>query len=166
MEAAVLTAIVSAIVSLIVTILTVYASKSTMRAEREKLERELQRSMTARLYDARIEAYPEAMQITEALRRHRLEDQGENLSEDYLHAILTKIDSWHATKAAFIISRNSLYKLYALRKVLREKPESNGRYSQEQVSNIRDAKGRFRAALRADIQLLFKEEESEEILDD
>jgi hypothetical protein len=69
-----------------------------------------------------------------------------------------QIDEWHSTKAAFIISRNSLHQLYTLRKALREKPELEGKYSSEQLKKIWSAKGAFRAALRADIQLLFREE--------
>ena len=166
MEIALLTAIISAIVSLTITLITVFASRSTIKAEREKLERELQRSLTTKLYDVRIEVYPQAMQMTEKLRRSNLAKQGENLTEDYFKEVLSQLDAWHATKAAFIISRNSLYKLYALRKTLREKPESNGHYSSEQIDRVWKAKGEFRSALRTDIQLLFKEDEVEDIQDD
>lgn len=166
MEIALLTAIISAIVSLTVTLITVSVSRSTIKAEREKLERELQRTMTVKLYDVRIEAYPHAMQITEQLRKSSLAKQGENLTEDYFKEVLSQLDAWHATKAAFIISRNSLYKLYALRKILREKPASNSHYSAEQLDRVGEAKGEFRSALRADIQLLFKEDPTEVIQDD
>lgn len=166
MEIAVITAIISAVVSLTVTLITVFASRNTIKAEREKLERELQRSMTVKLYDVRIEAYPQAMQITEGLRKSRLGENEKGLPEEYFKDILSQLDAWHATKAAFIISRNSLYQLYALRKALREKPESNGKYSSEQINRVWDAKGKFRSALRADIQLLFKEEETEDIRED
>lgn len=166
MEAAILTAIISAVVSLTVTLITVFGSRSAIKAEREKLERELQRSMTVKLYDVRIKAYPKAVDITEALRKSRLGEQGENITEDYFKNILNQLDAWHATEAGFIISRNSLNKLYALRKVLREKPESNGKYSSIQIDRIWEAKGELRAALRADIQLLFREEEMENVQDD
>jgi hypothetical protein len=161
MEAAILTAIISAVVSLTVTLITVIASRSNIRAEREKLERELQRSMTVKLYDVRIDAYPRAMQITEGLRRSHIRAQREEAHEGYFKDILNQIDEWHATKAAFIISNNSLHRLYALRNALRKKPEANGKYSAEQMNSIWSAKGDFRAALRADIQLLFKEETEE-----
>ena len=166
MEAAVLTAVISAIVSLTVTLITVFVSRSTIKAEHEKLERELQRSMTIKLYDVRIKAYPKAVEITEGLRKSHLSKQGETITEDYFKNILNQLDAWHATEVGFIISRNALYKLYALRKALREKPESNGKYSSVQINRIWEAKGNFRAALRADIQLLFREEAEEDLQDD
>lgn len=166
MEPVVITAVISAMVSLIVTLITVFASRSSIRAEREKLERELQRSMTIKLYDVRLKTYPEAIEITEGLRKSQMAEQGESISEGYFRNILNQLDAWHATEAGFIISRDSLYKLYALREAIREKPEANGKYSQEQIRKIWEAKGAFRAALRADIQLLFKEEEAEDIQDD
>jgi hypothetical protein len=162
----ILTAIISATVSLTVTLITVFATRSTIKAEREKFERELQRSMTIKLYDARMAAYPQAMEITEGLRNSRLAEQGENLAEDYFKDIITKLDEWHATNAAFIMSRNSLGNLYTLRRALREKPESDGKYSSAQIKKIWDTKAEFRSGLRADIQLLFKEEEMQGIQED
>jgi len=154
----ILTAVISAIVSLTVTLITVFVSRGNIRAEREKLERELQRSMTARLYDMRLEVYPQAVEITEKLRRSHMAEQGINLNENYFRDVLAQLDAWHATKAGFIISRRSLERLYALRKALREKPEAEGQYSQEQIERIAVAKGAFRASLWKDIQLLFEEE--------
>jgi hypothetical protein len=163
----ILNAIISAIVSLVVALVTVFASRNAIRAERERLERELQRNMTTRLYDVRLEVYPKAVEITEGLRKSHIAVQGKDITEDYFKNILNQLDTWHSTKAGFIISHRSLYKFYDLRNALREKPAANGKYSQQQLEKIRDAKGAFRASLRADIQLLYREEEdTEEIQDD
>jgi hypothetical protein len=54
LDTAILTTIVSAVVSLAVTLITVFVSRSSIKTEREKLERELQQTMTVRLYDARL----------------------------------------------------------------------------------------------------------------
>ena len=158
MDTAVLTTIVSAVVSLTVTLITVFVSKSSIKAERDKLQRELQRSMTARLYDARLESYPRAMEVTEGLRQSRLAEQRDRLSQAYFRTILDELDQWHATKAAFIISRGSLEQLWDLREQLRQKPGADGRYSSEQLQKIVDAKGKFRRSLWSDMQLLFKED--------
>ena len=162
----VITAVISAVVSLTVTLITVFVSKSNIRAEREKLERELQRSMTSRLYDVRLEAYPHAMEITEKIRRSRMREQGDKLNEQYFKDVLTELDAWHATKAGFILSRRSLDQLYTLREVLRQKPKSDGKYSPEQIEDIAITKGEFRASLWKDIQFLFSEEIEGEIRDD
>jgi hypothetical protein len=156
--AGVITAVISAVVSLTVTLITVFVSRSNIRAEREKLERELQRSMTSRLYDVRLETYPQAVEITEKLRRSRMREQGDKLNEQFFKDVLAQIDAWHATKAGFILSRRSLEQLYSLRKVLWQKPENDGKYTPEQIERIAVAKGEFRAALWNDIQFLFAEE--------
>jgi hypothetical protein len=164
--AGVITAVISAVVSLTVTLITVFVSKSNIRAEREKLERELQRSMTSRLYDVRLEAYPHAMEITEKVRRSRMKELGGKLNEKYFKDVLTELDAWHATKAGFILSRRSLDQLYALREALRQKPESSGKYTPEQIESIAVAKGKFRGSLWKDIQFLFAEEIEVEPQDD
>ena len=99
------------------------------------------------------------MQITEGLRKSFIIDNDISPTKDYLKSILKELDSWHATKAAFIISHTTLGRLYELRKALRQEPEVNGNYSSGQIEIIWKAKNAFRAALRDDIQLLFKEDE-------
>lgn len=158
MEAAVLTTLISAMVSIAVTLITVFVSRNTIKAEREKLERELQRSMTVKLYDVRLESYPRAMEITEGLRNSRLAELADGLSEAYFRGILKDLDDWHASRAAFIISRASLEKLWDLREALRQKPGPGGKYSPEQIQRIVDTKGKFRKSLWSDMQLLFKED--------
>lgn len=129
----VLSAVIAAIVSLIVALVSFVTNKNTLKSEREKFERELQRSMTSKLYDLRLEIYPEAIAITDGLRRSRMITQPEPLSETYFKNILTKLDEWHGTKAFLLLSRGAVNTLYTLRKVLREKPELEGQYSKEQL---------------------------------
>jgi Rad3-related DNA helicase len=162
----ILSAVIAAIVSLFIALISALANRRAIQAERERLEIQLQRDMTARLYDVRLEVYPKAIEITEGLRKSRVAEQGEDISENYFKSILKQLDDWNSTKAGFILSQNSLYKLYDLRRALREEPEANGKYSREQMTRIWQAKGAFRAALRADIQLLYKEEQVEEVRDD
>jgi hypothetical protein len=153
----VLSAVIAAIVSLVIAIISFIANRNTLKSEREKFERELQRNMTARLYDMRLEVYPEAIAITGGLRKTQMATQL-NLSPDYFKAILSELDEWHGTKAFLLLSRNAVETLYTLRQVLRESPEANGTYSKDQLDRIWRAKGAFRSALRADIQLLYREE--------
>ena len=155
---AIFSAAIAAIVSLIVALISFIANKNTLKSEREKFERELQRSMTSKLYDLRLEMYPEAISITDGLRKSRMSAQAGNLSEEYFKAILSKLDEWHGTKAFLLLSQNAVDTFYTLRKILREKPETNGEYSKEQLEKIWRAKGAFRGALRSDIQFLYKEE--------
>lgn len=144
---------------------SVYVSRNTLSAAREKLDRELLRSMTAKLYDVRIESYPRGMEITEALRKSQLAGNS-NLSEDYLDGVKTNLDSWYSSNAGFVLSRHSAQRYSALRKALREKPESSDGYLPQQIDKIVTARREFRAALRADILLLFNEDLVEDFLED
>jgi hypothetical protein len=154
----ILSAVIAAIVSLIAALISFITNKNTLKSERQKFERELQRSMTSKLYDLRLEIYPEAISITDGLRKARMVAPEESLSEEYFKAIVSKLDEWHGAKAFLLLSRNAIDTLYSLRKVLREKSEMNGKYSKEQLERIWRAKNAFRSALRSDIQFLHKEE--------
>jgi hypothetical protein len=132
----VLSAAIAAIVSLVVALISFVTNKNTLKSEREKFERELQRTMTSKLYDLRLEMYPEAIAITDGLRKSRMAAQQERLSETYFKDILTKLDEWHGARAFLLLSRSAVDTLYTLRKVLREKPELEGQYSKAQLEKI------------------------------
>ena len=83
----ILSAAIAAIVSLFNALISALANRRAIQAERERLERQLQRDMTTKLYDVRLEAYPKAIEITEGLRRSSLTGQGEDISEDYFKSI-------------------------------------------------------------------------------
>jgi hypothetical protein len=106
------------------------------------------------------------MEVTEGLRKSRLAEQVESLSQAYFRNILVELDQWHATKAALIVSRSSLERLWDLREQLRQRPGPDGRYSPEQIQNIVDAKGKFRKSLWSDRQLLFKEDAQVKVEED
>lgn len=142
-----LSAAIAALVSLIVALISFVANKKALQSEREKLERELQRNMTTTLYSARMEVYPEAIAITNGLRKSRMQAQGETLDEAYFQEILAQLDEWHGKRSFLLMSRNAVHTLYALRQLLREKPETNGRYTASQLEKIWKAKGAFRSAL-------------------
>jgi hypothetical protein len=126
-------------------------------AARQTLEKQQLGSMTAKLYDVRIESYPKGMEITEALRKSQLAGDV-TLSADYLNNIVSQLDLWYSSKAGFVLSRNSAQCFSSLRKAIREKPESNGMYLPEQIDGMVRARREFRMALRADILLLFNED--------
>jgi hypothetical protein len=149
--------IITAAVSLVVISISAFVSWLTIRAARHTLQRQQLGSMTAKLYDVRIESYPKGMQITEALRKTQLAGDV-TLSVDYLNDIVSQLDLWYSSKAGFVLSRRSAQCFSALRQAIREKPESNGMYSPEQIDRMVRARREFRVALRADILLLFNED--------
>ncbi len=154
---ALLSGVVAAVVSLIVGGMTYQATVRGQRAERLRLERELQRTMTAKLYDRRMAAYPKAWKITEALRRSEMLASDAPSDPQYFRDVLTELDHWAATDGAMVLSSDSVKALYEIRRVLRIPMGSDG-YSDEQIESIREAKGNLRRELRRDVELLFTEE--------
>ncbi|NJM84849.1 MAG: hypothetical protein HC839_00705 [Leptolyngbyaceae cyanobacterium RM2_2_21] len=153
-----LSAAIAAIISLVVAAISYLTNKNALQAERDRFEQELQRNMTTKLYNARLEIYPEAIAITDGLRKSRMGSQAETISQEYFSNLLIKLDQWHSTKAFLLLSPSAVKTLYQLRKLLRQQPEADGKYTEEQLNKIWQAKGSFRSALRSDIQLLYKEE--------
>jgi len=145
--------------------ISAYVSWLTIKAARKTLERQQLGSMTAKLYDVRIESYPKGMQITEALRKSQLAGEV-TLSVDYLNRIVEDLDAWYSSWAGFVLSRRAAQCFSALRQAIREKPESNGMYSPEQIDRMVTARREFRVALRADILLLFNEDLEVDFLED
>lgn len=126
--------------------------------EQEKFDRQLQRPLTEKLYDMRVSSYPQALQITESLRRSRLWKEGQVITKEYLNRVEAELDEWHGAKAAFLMSDNALAALDVLHRSLRAKPDANGKYSEAQLQAIWEGKNKFRIALRNDIFLLYGEE--------
>lgn len=153
-----ISAIVAALVSLLTAMVTYFAQRRALMIEREKFEKQLQRALTEKLYDLRLASYPKALEITEGLRRSRLWSEESKLTEAYLQGILTELDTWNSTRAAFLMSDNGLDALQALRGALRVKPQADGTFTDEQIERIWRAKGRLRSALRNDVILLYGEE--------
>ncbi|MBW4522983.1 MAG: hypothetical protein KME16_25380 [Scytolyngbya sp. HA4215-MV1] len=153
----ILSAVIAAVVSIVVAMISFLANRNELKSEREKFEREMQREMTNRLYEKRLEVYHEAILITNGLRRTYMTEHRDVLTEEYFNTILAKLDEWHGSKAFLLLSKQAANTLYALRRVLREKPVDE-KYSFDQVDRINKAKTAFRIALRSDIQLLYKEE--------
>lgn len=154
---ALLSGLVAAVVSLIVGGMTYQATVRGQRAERLRLERELQRTMTAKLYDRRMTAYPKAWTITEALRRSNMLASEVRTNPQYFQDVLADLDHWAATDGAMVLSSDSVQALYEVRRVLRIPMGSDG-YSDDQLESIRHAKANLRRELRRDVELLFAEE--------
>jgi hypothetical protein len=157
LQTATLSSIIAAIVSLVVILISAYVSRLTIMAARTTLEKQQLGSMTAKLYDVRIEEYPKGMEITEALRRTQLAGDV-TLCADYLNNIVSQLDKWYSSKAGFVLSRHSAQCFSELHKAIRVKAETNGMYSPEQIDRMVNARRDFRMALRADILLLFNED--------
>jgi hypothetical protein len=157
--------IISTVLSVSVILISVFVSRNTIVAARQTLEKQQLGSMTAKLYDVRIESYPKGMEITEALRKSQLAGDVK-LSVDYLNNIVSQLDLWYSSKAGFVLSRHSAQCFATLHQAIREKSASIGEYSPEHIARIVKARREFRMALRADILQLFNEDVTEDFLED
>jgi hypothetical protein len=71
----VVSALIAAGVSLIVSLGIFWSTRYKAASEKERQERELERKLTERLYEKRIEAYPKAFGITQGLRGDIVDDE-------------------------------------------------------------------------------------------
>jgi hypothetical protein len=142
--------------SVIVTLLTTRAS---LRRDHERQEAELRRAMTGRLYDRRVAVYPGLFRATDAFRNSRL-----NAAQDLRHHLpesIDRVDEWHATEGGLMLSMpvyRELVKLrLAVRRYIHEPADSD--LPGELRHEIWRRKGALRAAMRADLGLLFDEDD-------
>lgn len=72
-----LSAAIAATVSVLIALISFVANRNALKSERDRFERELERNMTTKLYSARLEVYPEAIAITDGLRKSRIAAQAD-----------------------------------------------------------------------------------------
>ena len=162
MSSAVTAATIAAAVSVFVAIgsvaVTVLTTRASLRRDHERQKAEFQRTMTARLYDRRVVTYPGLFAATDAFRNSRL-----NAAQDmnrHLTDAIEQVDKWHATDGGLILSARAYEQLLELRRAVRrylQEPADSDRFDQLR-HDIWDRKGRLRAAMRADLGLLFDED--------
>jgi len=87
-----------------------------IQLQRHLLERQLERKFTEKLYDLRLERYPEAFEITDELRGEYIFEN--RIDSKTLMSIRKRLQEWNKTKAAFLLSEQSLKSFYRLRKAL------------------------------------------------
>jgi hypothetical protein len=156
--AAVIAAVVSVVVAAGSVTVTFLTTRASLRRDHERQEAEFRRTMTARLYDRRVAVYPSLFAATDAFRNSRLEAAQD--MRRHLADALEQVDRWHATEGGLILSKPAYEQLLELRKAVRRyTQEPTGSDQLDQLKhNIWDRKGKLRAAMRADLGLLFDED--------
>lgn len=161
MDTAILTAIIAGGVSLVISFSTFWLTRYSIKSERVKLERELERKLTEKLYDRRISTYPEAFSITQGLVGYIIPD--DTFGKKETSKILDKLVAWQSGDASFILSKKSLKSFYKLRESLLQEPDKGDFYSEAQKKAMWECKNDFRASLRKDVKLLFREDDLDAI---
>lgn len=156
MDARVETALIAGAVSLVVALISFLVARSKIRAELHTLKLQQKHAFIERLYEQRLNAYPEVFEITRDLGR-----KGNRTPEEVVKTIKAareKLEIWHSRKSGLFLSRKSLGAYYELLEALKKNPETKTGYSEEQLRKVSTKRNELRWALRDDIGLLHDEE--------
>jgi hypothetical protein len=156
----VIAAVVSVVVAAGSVTVTFLTTRASLRRDHERQEAEFRRTMTEKLYDRRVAVYPGLFGATEAFRSSQL-DSVQDL-RNHLAQALAQIDKWHAQEGGLMLSASAYKQLLALRGAVRHyMEESQGSDRLEQLKHeIWSRKNSLRAAMRADLGLLFDEDQA------
>ena len=155
----IIAATIAAIVAIIGAIISYFTNRKSVRTELQKVEIELNRKLTEKLYDKRLEMYPPAFEITDGLLGEYLFSS--KISRDYLQTIYEQLMDWH--KKVIVLSDESLTAFQLLRTSLLTVIKSDEALSEENLRPIWLAKNGFRTALRKDLRLLYNEEQGQKV---
>ena len=150
-----LAAITSAIVALVGAVISFVANRRTVRTELRKVEIELKRRLTEKLYDKRLDAYPPAFEITDGLRGEHL--FASSITRQYLEDIRKRLLEWNK-KHGLVLSDESIATYVALRRAIAKVTKTQEVLSEEILRPIWVAKNDFRSSMRRDLNLLYVEE--------
>lgn len=146
--------LVTAITSLIISLVALFQFYRNQNFQQKQFNKSINRNLTTKLYDLRLEIYPKAFEITDNIYK----DKGGNFDTERLKNILAELIEWKKGKLNLIISTESLESYYQLRTNLMKNPANNNNYSPEQIEKITNSNNNFRKQLRRDLGFLFKEE--------
>jgi hypothetical protein len=153
-------ALIAAIVSGFASIITYLIATNKIRAERDAMERELQRKLTDRLYDLRLQHYPGAFVITDQLGKHHSAPVEQRPA--FYADLVQQLRQWKKGEPSFLMSDKSLQAYRQLLEALKANPALGNRYNEQQMDRIWRKRVAFRDALRDDVGLLFVEENNDD----
>lgn len=146
--------LVTAITSLVISLVALFQFYRNQNFQQKQFNKTINRNLTTKLYDLRLEIYPKAFEITDNIYK----DKGGNFDTERLKNTLNELIEWKKGKLNLIISSEALESYYQLRNNLMKNPANNNNYSAEQIEKITNYNNNFRKQLRRDLGFLFKEE--------
>jgi hypothetical protein len=157
--AAVIAAGVSVVVAAGTITVSYVSTRTALKRDHERQQAEFARMMTVKLYDRRVAVYPGLFAATGAFRRSKLNDVDDLLT--HLRDAMDQVDEWHTRAGGLMLSGEAHQRLLDLRRAVRRCIAANpaGRDRATHVNEIWDCKNRLRAAMRADLGLLFYEDQ-------
>jgi len=146
--------IIASITALCVSFITLFQYFKNQRFQQKQIDKNLNRSLTTKLYNLRLEHYPKAYEITDLIYKQK----GGNYSVDELKNILEELIEWKKGLINLIISVESRDSYYILRDILMKNPAHQESYSDLQIEKIFNANKSFRKQLRRDLGFMYREE--------
>jgi hypothetical protein len=156
-----LTALIAAIVSLVVSLLTIWSNRRKLESEERRHGLDHRRRLTEKILDLRLAAYPKAFGITYELTYPLLLSSNVVPVEHILN-VKEKLVEWERSDGAFLFSKGSLRAYRDLLTALSEEPRGENGFSRKQRDRIWRCKNRFRGALKADLKLLYEDDDVEQ----
>lgn len=147
-------AIATAGASFIISLVTLYQLFRNQRFQQSQFNKTLDRTLTTKLLDLRLEHYPKAFEITDLI----FKESGGNYNHEKLSLLLTELILWKSGVINLIISNESLQSFYLIRDSLMKNPGNETHYSKEQVDKISNNTKEFRRQLKRDLGFLHREE--------
>jgi hypothetical protein len=147
-------ALVTAMTSLIISLVALFQFYRNQNFQQKQFNKTINRNLTTKLYDLRLEIYPKAFEITDNIYK----EKGGSYDFEKLKKVLNELIEWKKGKLNLIISSEALASYYHLRENLMKNPANNNVYSVEQIEKITNSNNNFRKQLRRDLGFLFKEE--------
>lgn len=146
--------LVAAVTSLIVCFIAYFQFLKSQRNEQDRFDKRLNRDLTSKLYDLRLEHYPLAFEITDNIYKER----GGLLAPSKMQKACDELINWKSGIVNLIISVESRDFFFKLRDGLMKNPAEGNKYSEAQIENIINLTRVFRKQLRRDLGFLYREE--------
>ena len=146
--------IIAAVTALILSLITLFQFFKNQRFQQKQFEKLSNRNLTTKLYDLRLENYPQAFDITDDLFKNK----GGNYDSEQIKDVLKNLLEWKKGVVNLIISVEARDSYFELRDALMKNPANGNSFSSEQITKIDNSTRNFRKQIRRDLGFMFREE--------
>jgi len=148
--------IVASFTAIVISLITLFQFFKNQDYQNRQFNDSINRDLTKKLYDLRLEYYPEAYDISDRIYK----EKGGTYKVDEIEKALDELISWKQGVVNLIISVETRDSYYSLRDSLMKKPANSVLYSEEQIEKISNLNRNFRKQLRRDLGFLYREEKN------
>jgi len=146
--------IIASFTAIIISLITLFQFFKNQNYQKKQFNDNINRGLTTKLYDLRLEHYPKAYDITDRIYK----EKGGIYKADEIEKALEELINWKKGVVNLIISVETRDSFFSLRDSLMKKPANNGLHSEEQIGKISNLTRNFRKQLRRDLGFLYREE--------